>query len=78
MDHARRGHSAISIHVLRVEDDQESKAWLRRWEISIHVLRVEDDDSYFCTSYPAKKISIHVLRVEDDGKNREKSLFAFI
>ena len=24
------------------------------------------------------QISIHVLRAEDDGKNREKSLFAFI
>ena len=62
------GESAvtISIHVLRVEDDDfamtvgESAV-----TISIHVLRVEDDP--VATHTPSSiSISIHVLRVEDD------------
>ena len=55
----------ISIHVLRVEDDQ-CPSWGRICiTISIHVLRVEDDtmtDPNLLTA----DISIHVLRVEDD------------
>ena len=56
---------AISIHVLRVEDDY---GWMFNAEtegISIHVLRVEDDPLIGWYSV-GNGISIHVLRVEDD------------
>ena len=57
---------AISIHVLRVEDDPARPRAPRSGEISIHVLRVEDDAESSGTDGESCKISIHVLRVEDD------------
>ena len=38
------GTTSISIHVLRVEDDEQSTYHRRAHQISIHVLRVEDDE----------------------------------
>ena len=55
----------ISIHVLRVEDDQERHKSAHAACISIHVLHVEDDFLAVCL-YAAGRISIHVLHVEDD------------
>ena len=63
--------SAISIHALRVEgDDDLNKSALAYWRISIHALRVEGDEK----NRAAKKwwgISIHALRVEGDHLRRD-------
>ena len=56
---------AISIHVLREEDDTRTRLFCRSQSISIHVLREEDDLMYFLPFHPSA-ISIHVLREEDD------------
>ena len=61
----RKSKEDISIHVLRVEDDQNPDYIKQPGEISIHVLRVEDDCIYPSPCRCAA-ISIHVLRVEDD------------
>ena len=57
--------SIISIHVLRVEDDDTIISLAQQLKISIHVLRVEDD-LFLCRCAFRIIISIHVLRVEDD------------
>ena len=57
---------AISIHVLRVEDDQAGQVAPELVGISIHVLRVEDDTCGITYAIIKLQISIHVLRVEDD------------
>ena len=56
----------ISIHILRVEDDIQSRPCRVMQRISIHILRVEDDPLQNSDKSATLCISIHILRVEDD------------
>ena len=58
--------SYISIHTLRVEDDNDFCSLFRRRVISIHTLRVEGDKANLRKSKCIQSISIHTLRVEGD------------
>ena len=66
---------AISIHVLRVEDDTIKNIDKISMLISIHVLRVEDDVPQSRRQRFAP-ISIHVLRVEDDAEQLQPAAHA--
>ena len=58
--------SAISIHALREESDDEVALMPRSFVISIHALREESDPITMRIDSSPRRISIHALREESD------------